>query len=126
MSELSRAGAAAAAPESDIFGWYRELDTKERRTLKACVGGWALDAMDAQLYAFVIPALISVWGITRGEAGQLQTAALLTSAASGWLAGFLADRRPGADPADRHPVVRGLHLPVGPQHGSPPEHGGNG
>ncbi len=67
MSELSRVGAAAAAPGSGLFGWYRELDTKERRTLKARVGGWALDAMDAQIYAFVIPALISVGGITRGD-----------------------------------------------------------
>lgn len=89
MSEMNQ---AAAAPGGGLLGWYKELDTKERRTLKACVGGWALDAMDAQLYAFVIPALISVWGISRGEAGQLQTAALLTSAAGGWLAGYLADR----------------------------------
>ncbi len=73
MSEVSRAGAAAAAPESGLLGWHRELDTKERRMLKPCVCGWALDARDAQqLYAFVIPALISVWGITRGEAGAVE------------------------------------------------------
>jgi len=48
--------------------------------------------MDVQLYSFVIPALISIWGITRGEAGTLATAALLVSAAGGWLAGWLADR----------------------------------
>src|SRR5689334_9646445 len=48
--------------------------------------------MDVQLYSFVIPALISIWGITRGQAGTLATAALLVSALGGWLAGWLADR----------------------------------
>ena len=48
--------------------------------------------MDVQLYSFVIPALISIWGITRGEAGTLATAALLVSAVGGWVAGWLADR----------------------------------
>jgi MFS family permease len=56
------------------------------------VGGWALDAMDVQLYSFVIPTLIAVWGITRAQAGELGTAALLVSAVGGWLAGWLADR----------------------------------
>jgi MFS family permease len=48
--------------------------------------------MDVQLYSFVIPALISIWGITRGQAGTLATAALLVSALGGWVAGWLADR----------------------------------
>jgi MFS family permease len=56
------------------------------------VGGWALDAMDVQLYSFVIPTLIAIWGITRAQAGALGTAALLVSAVGGWLAGWLADR----------------------------------
>ena len=48
--------------------------------------------MDVQLYSFVIPTLVSIWGITRGQAGVLATAALLVSAVGGWLAGWLADR----------------------------------
>ena len=48
--------------------------------------------MDVQLYSFVIPALITTWSITRGQAGVLSTAALLVSAAGGWLAGWIADR----------------------------------
>ena len=48
--------------------------------------------MDVQLYSFVIPTLIAVWGITRAQAGELGTAALLVSAGGGWLAGWLADR----------------------------------
>ncbi len=68
------------------------LTKEERRAFIACAGGWALDAMDVQLYSFVIPALISIWGITRGQAGTLATAALLVSALGGWIAGWLADR----------------------------------
>jgi MFS family permease len=45
-----------------------------------------------QIYSFVIPTLISVWGITRGEAGVIGTAALLASAVGGWLGGWCADR----------------------------------
>jgi MFS family permease len=68
------------------------LTKTERRAFAACVGGWALDAMDVQLYSFVIPTLIAIWGITRAQAGELGTAALLVSAVGGWLAGWLADR----------------------------------
>jgi MFS family permease len=56
------------------------------------VGGWALDAMDFQMYGFVIPTLVAIWGISGRQAGYLQTAALLSSAVGGWLAGWLADR----------------------------------
>ena len=48
--------------------------------------------MDVQFYSFVIPTLIATWGITRGQAGVLGTAALLVSAVGGWLAGWIADR----------------------------------
>jgi MFS family permease len=68
------------------------LNTRERSAFVACVGGWALDGMDFQMYPLVIPTLIAAWGITRGEAGALGTAALLASAVGGWLAGWCADR----------------------------------
>jgi MFS family permease len=74
------------------LGWISDLNSRERRAFTACVGGWALDAMDVQLYSFVIPALITTWGITRTQAGALGTAALLVSAVGGWLAGWFADR----------------------------------
>ncbi len=91
MSEATT-GAVSAVPAEGPGRWIAELGPKEKRTLGACVGGWALDAMDVQLYSFVIPTLIATWGVTRAEAGALGTAALLTSAIGGWLAGFLADR----------------------------------
>ncbi len=72
--------------------WIFALTIGERRAFAACFGGWALDAMDVQIYSFIIPALIATWGLTRGQAGVLGTAALLVSAAGGWFAGWFADR----------------------------------
>jgi MFS family permease len=75
-----------------MLSWTRELTGNERRTFIAAIGGWALDAMDVQIYSFVIPTLISLWGLTRGQAGLIGTAALLVSAVGGWLGGWFADR----------------------------------
>jgi MFS family permease len=72
--------------------WFDELTTTERRTFWACFAGWALDAMDVQLYSFAIPTLIALWSLTHGEAGIIATVALLVSALGGWIAGILADR----------------------------------
>jgi hypothetical protein len=43
-----------------MFRWYKELRADEKRTFWACFGGWATDALDVQIYSFVIPALISL------------------------------------------------------------------
>jgi MFS family permease len=80
-----------AAPPR-ILSWWRELSPAERRTFWACFGGWALDAMDVQFYSFVIPTLIALWHLSKGQAGTLATSALLFSAAGGWIAGLVADR----------------------------------
>jgi MFS family permease len=85
--------ATASVPkDTSNFGWLTTLTRQEKRTFGACVGGWALDAMDVQLYSFAIPSLMAVWGLTIAQAGLLGTSALLVSAVGGWLAGFLADR----------------------------------
>jgi MFS family permease len=75
-----------------MIDWYRELNTAERRSFWACFGGWALDALDVQIYTFVVPALIALWHITNAQAGLLATSALVVSAFGGWIAGMLADR----------------------------------
>jgi MFS family permease len=72
--------------------WIFDLTPRERSTLVATFGGWALDGMDVMVYSFVIPTLIAAWHISKGQAGLLGTAALLISALGGWLAGLLADR----------------------------------
>jgi MFS family permease len=75
-----------------MFGWYRELSKRERRTFWACFSGWSLDAMDAQLFSFMIPALMATWHLTKGHVGYLGTAALIATAIGGWISGILADR----------------------------------
>ncbi|AVA26238.1 MFS transporter [Rhizobium sp. LEGMi198b] len=75
-----------------MFGWYRELTNRERNTFWGCFAGWAVDAMDAQLFSFVLPVLIAAWGLTTAQAGYLATATLLSAAVGGWACGYLADR----------------------------------
>ncbi len=72
--------------------WLFDLTHTERSTLFATFGGWALDGMDVMVYSFAIPTLISLWHISKGEAGVLAAATLIISAIGGWLAGLLADR----------------------------------
>ena len=38
--------------------WIKQLTTMERRTMTACFGGWTLDALDVQIFSFVIPTLL--------------------------------------------------------------------
>jgi len=75
-----------------MLGWFRELTAKERSTMLACFGGWSLDAFDVQMYSFVIPTVIAVWGLTTGQAGLIGTVTLLISSLGGWFSGALADR----------------------------------
>ena len=75
-----------------MFDWYGSLDTTGRRTFWACFGGFALDALDVQIYTFVMPALIALGFATATQAGLLATSALVLSAFGGWFAGMLADR----------------------------------
>ena len=81
----------AATPAREHL-WIFGLTPRERSTLIATFGGWALDGMDVMIYSFVIPTLIAAWQISKGQAGILGTAALLISAVGGWLAGLLSDR----------------------------------
>jgi MFS family permease len=75
-----------------MFDWYRDLGGDGRRTFWACFGGYALDALDVQIYSMVIPVLIGIGFIGRGEAGIIATSTLVLSAVGRWLAGILADR----------------------------------
>jgi len=75
-----------------MLAWLRDLNARERRTMAACFGGWALDAFDVQMYSFVIPTVIALWGLSHGEAGLIGTVTLLISSFGGWFSGALADR----------------------------------
>src|SRR5664279_3313853 len=55
-------GCGPFCEERCMFDWYTSLRPSGRRTFWACCGGYALDAMDVQIYSFVVPALIALWG----------------------------------------------------------------
>jgi MFS family permease len=75
-----------------MLAWAKDLNARERSTMLACFGGWSLDAFDVQMYSFVIPTVIGLWGLSRGEAGLIGTVTLLISSFGGWFSGTLADR----------------------------------
>jgi len=75
-----------------MLAWLRDLNPRERRTMLACFSGWTLDGFDGQLYSYVVPTVIALWGISAGTAGTIGTVTLLTSSLGGWMAGALADR----------------------------------
>ncbi|MFJ3681351.1 MFS transporter [Pseudomonas sp. NPDC090208] len=75
-----------------MFDWYRNGSPRERKTFWACYSGWALDSYDLQMFSFLLPTLIALWGLTKAEAGMVGTAALLSAALGGWIAGILSDR----------------------------------
>lgn len=75
-----------------MLNWFTQLSKQEKWTFWACFSGWGLDAMDTQMYALTIPTLISLWGMSKGQAGILGTAVLIMAAFGGWLAGMLSDR----------------------------------
>ena len=51
-----------------------------------------MDGFDQQLYSYVVPTVIAVWGMSTGAAGTIGTVTVVTSAFGGWFAGALADR----------------------------------
>ena len=72
--------------------FFSALTRRESSALAATFAGWMLDGMDVMAYSFVLPTLIVLWHLTKGEAGLLGTSALIVSALGGWLAGLAADR----------------------------------
>jgi MFS family permease len=75
-----------------MFKWYRDVTARERKTFWACFGGWALDALEVQMFGLAIPALIAAFALSKGEAGLISSVTLITSALGGWMGGTLSDR----------------------------------
>src|ERR1700728_4005633 len=71
---------------------FSALTRAESGALVATFAGWTLDGMDVMAYSFVLPTLIALWHLSKGQAGLLRTSALIVSALGGWLAGLAADR----------------------------------
>jgi MFS family permease len=78
--------------EATTKPWFTQLNARERTTLAATFAGWMLDGMDVMVYSFVLPTLVIVWHISKGQAGLLGTSTLLLSSLGGWAAGLAADR----------------------------------
>jgi MFS family permease len=74
------------------FQWYREADGRVRRVFWTCSAAWALDSMDALVYSFMIPALMTAFGMTLLEAQAINTANFVSAALGGWIGGLLCDR----------------------------------
>jgi MFS family permease len=72
--------------------WLRATSAMERRALLATYLGYGLDGFDFMIYSFIIPTLLSLWSMSKAEAGYIASGALITSALGGWAAGVLADR----------------------------------
>jgi len=72
--------------------WLHTTTADERRALLATYLGYGLDGFDLMIYSFMIPTLLTLWGMSKLEAGHIASAALITSAVGGWAAGALADR----------------------------------
>ena len=75
-----------------MLNWYKEVSVVERKTFWACFAGWALDALDVQMFSLVIPALIATFGLSGTEAGLISGVTLVSSALGGWLMGSVSDR----------------------------------
>jgi MFS family permease len=72
--------------------WLRQTSVNERRAMLAAYAGYGLDGFDVMVYTFIIPTLMTLWGMSKAEAGYIASATLVTSAIGGWGAGILADR----------------------------------
>jgi MFS family permease len=87
---------SATAPPTTrrILGleWPARVSDAERRSLIAGGLGWMLDAMDVMLYSMVLAELVVHLGMSKPQAGFLNSLTLFASALGGLLFGFLADR----------------------------------
>jgi len=72
--------------------WLQSTSASERRALLAAYAGYGLDAFDFMIYSFIIPTLLTLWSMSKAQAGYIASGALITSAVGGWAAGALADR----------------------------------
>jgi MFS family permease len=72
--------------------WLRDTTRQQRRVLIASYAGYGLDGFDFMVYSFIIPTLLTLWHMSKVEAGYIASTALVTSAVGGWGAGVLADR----------------------------------
>jgi len=74
------------------MNWWREADPAARKSLIAASLGWMLDSFDINLYALVLPSLMSSLQLDQATSGRIQSIMLLSAAFGGIAFGVLADR----------------------------------
>ncbi|HTQ36431.1 MAG TPA: MFS transporter [Steroidobacteraceae bacterium] len=74
------------------FEWYRHAGPRVRRVFWTCAAAWCLDSMDALVYQYMIPVLVTALGISLQQAGTIASANYFASALGGWAGGWLCDR----------------------------------
>lgn len=72
--------------------WWRDADRSARRAFVAASLGWMLDSFDVNLYALVLPSLMTGLHLDQTTAGSIQALMLLSAAVGGLAFGVLADR----------------------------------
>jgi MFS family permease len=72
--------------------WPAHVTSGQKRSLIAGGLGWMLDAMDVMLYSMVLADLMVHLGMTKPQAGFLNSLTLAASAVGGLGFGFVADR----------------------------------
>jgi len=75
-----------------LFDWYGQSTRKVKRVFWTCSIAWALDGMDAFVYQYLIPVLITAFGMSLAQAGAIASANYFASAIGGWTGGWLSDR----------------------------------
>src|SRR5690349_14203343 len=75
-----------------MASWYRSISPTERRTFWGAFLGWALDALDVQMFSLAIPAIIAAFSLDRAEAGLVSGVTLVASALGGLVIGAGSDR----------------------------------
>jgi MFS family permease len=74
------------------LAWPARVTPAQKRSLFAGGLGWMLDAMDVMLYSMVLAELLVHLGITKPQAGFLNSLTLAASAVGGMAFGVVADR----------------------------------
>ncbi len=74
------------------FEWPAQVTKAEKHSLVAGGLGWMLDAMDVMLYSLILAELVRHFGMSKAQAGFLNSLTLAASAIGGLGFGFIADR----------------------------------
>ena len=72
--------------------WWKEITRKQWYALAAGQAGWALDAFDVMLYAFVLTTIMKEWNNSPAAAGFMVSVTLFASSFGGIIFGAVADR----------------------------------